>query len=90
MSRKCEFTGKKTTTGRTYATGGMAKYLGGVGIKTHGKSKRQFRPNLQPARVTMPDGSVKKTRVSAKALKSGLVAKAPKRKHVYRAGQQSS
>jgi len=46
MARECAICGKRTVAGRSIATRGRAKYLGGVGIKTTGVSKRKFRPNL--------------------------------------------
>ena len=37
--------------GNRVETRGKAKYLGGVGTKITGISRRQFKPNLQRARV---------------------------------------
>ena len=59
MPRVCEFTGRKTSAGNTYTHRGKAKYLGGVGIKTTGKTKRKFRPNIHTVN-TVVDGSVAK------------------------------
>ena len=42
MSRVCHFTGKRTVAGRSISRRGKAKYLGGVGKKTTGISKRKF------------------------------------------------
>jgi large subunit ribosomal protein L28 len=78
MSRVCYFTGKSTRAGRSIARRGKAKYLGGVGRKTTGISKRKFKPNIQKVRALV-DGSVVRLKVSAKALRSGLVVKPPKR-----------
>lgn len=78
MSRKCFFTGRKTTSGRRYSHRGRAKYLGGVGIRTTGKTKRKIKPNIQKVRA-MVDGVPRRIRVSAKAIKMGLVVKPPKR-----------
>jgi large subunit ribosomal protein L28 len=78
MPRKCPFTGKKTRSGRKYAHRGKAKYLGGVGIKTTGKTKRKFKVNMQRVRAVV-DGEVKRINVSAKAIRNGLVVKPPKR-----------
>jgi large subunit ribosomal protein L28 len=44
MSRVCHFTGKRTTTGNKISRRGKAKYLGGVGRKVTGISKRKFKP----------------------------------------------
>lgn len=78
MPRKCPFTGKKTRSGRKYAHRGKAKYLGGVGIKTTGKTKRQFKANMQRIRAVI-DGKVTRINVSAKAIRNGLIVKPPKR-----------
>lgn len=84
MPRVCEFTGKRTTSGRTYTTRGKAKYLGGVGTKVTGKTKRKFKPNLQKVTTVTADGSVKRVLASTKAIKSGLVVKPLKRKYAYK------
>jgi large subunit ribosomal protein L28 len=78
MSRVCHFTGKRTRAGRSYARRGKAKYLGGVGRKVTGKTKRKFKPNIQKVRAVI-DGKVVRIRVSAKAIRNGLVVKPPKR-----------
>ena len=78
MARKCFFTGKKTSAGNTIARRGKAKYLGGVGRKVTGISKRRFKPNIQKVRILL-DGQVMRLRVSAKAIRMGLVVKPPKR-----------
>ena len=78
MSRVCFFTGRRTHAGRSIAHRGKAKYLGGVGIKTTGVTKRKFKPNIQNVRAVV-DGKVCRIRVSAKAIKMGLVIKPPKR-----------
>ncbi|MCP4708584.1 MAG: 50S ribosomal protein L28 [Planctomycetes bacterium] len=78
MSRECYFTGKKTRAGRTIARRGKAKYLGGVGRKVTGKTKRKFKPNIQKVRALV-DGKVVRIKVSAKAIRNGLVVKPQKR-----------
>ncbi len=78
MSRVCFFTGKRTRAGRSIARRGKAKYLGGVGRKTTGVTKRKFKPNIQKVRAVV-DGNVCRIRVSAKAIRLGLVVKPPKR-----------
>ena len=80
MSRVCYFTGKKTRAGRSVARRGKAKYLGGVGRKTTGISKRQFKPNIQRVRALV-DGKVCRIKVSAKAIRMGLVTKPAKRNY---------
>ena len=78
MARNCPFTGKKTTSGRSISRRGKAKYLGGVGRKVTGITKRQFKPNIQKVRALI-DGKVCRIRVSAKAIRMGLIIKPPKR-----------
>lgn len=78
MSRVCYFTGKRTKSGRSIARRGKAKYLGGVGRKVTGISKRKFKPNVQRVRALV-DGKVVRIRASAKAIRMGLVVKPPKR-----------
>ena len=78
MSRVCHFLGKHTTAGNSIARRGKAKYLGGVGRKTTGITKRKFKPNIQKVRAVV-DGSICRIRVSAKAIRMGLVQKPMKR-----------
>lgn len=76
MARVCEVCGKSTQMGNSVAHRGKAKYLGGVGTKVTGISRRQFKPNLQRVRVTMPNGANKSVRLCAQCLRSGAVTKA--------------
>jgi large subunit ribosomal protein L28 len=78
MSRVCYFTGKRTTAGNTIARRGRAKKHGGVGKKVTGITKRKFKPNIQRVRALV-DGKVCRIKVSAKAIRMGLVQKPPKR-----------
>ena len=78
MARECFFTGKRTRTGRSIARRGKAKYLGGVGVKTTGVTKRKFKPNIQKVRAVV-EGKVRRINVSAKAIRLGLIVK-PKRR----------
>jgi large subunit ribosomal protein L28 len=80
MSRVCFFTGKKTSAGRSIARRGKAKRRGGVGKKVTGVTKRKFKPNIQKVRAVI-DGSVCRIKVSAKAIRMGLVQKPVKRNH---------
>lgn len=89
MPRVCEFTGRQTTTGNSYTHRGKAKYLGGVGTKVTGITRRKFKPNLQTITAVV-DGSIKRIKVSTKAMKMGLVVKPLKRKYVYKPQQQAS
>ncbi len=78
MSRVCYFTGKKTRAGRSIARKGKAKYLGGVGRKTTGTTKRKFKPNVQRVRAVV-DGKICRIKVSAKAIRMGLLEKPQRR-----------
>ena len=80
MSRVCFFTGRKTRTGRSIARRGKAKYLGGVGKKVTGITKRKFKPNIQKVRAVV-NGRICRIKVSAKAIRMGLVEKPPKRNY---------
>ncbi len=61
--------------GNSVAHRGKAKYLGGVGIKITGISRRQFKPNLQKVRVTTAGGTHKTMRVCAQCIRSGAITK---------------
>jgi large subunit ribosomal protein L28 len=89
MPRICEFTGRRTHSGYTYTTRGKAKYLGGVGIKDTGKTKRTFKANLQTLTAVI-DGKPQRVKASAKAIRSGLVVKPLKRKYAYTRAQGAS
>ena len=58
---------------------GKAKKLGGIGTHVTAITKRRFMPNLQRVKAQLPSGEVRYIRVTANALKQGLVMKAPKR-----------
>ena len=73
MARVCTVTGRHTHSGGQIARRGLAKAKGGVGLKTTGVSKRKFKANIQKIRVVMPDGSVKRVRLSTKAIKTGVI-----------------
>jgi large subunit ribosomal protein L28 len=85
MSRECYFTGKRTIFGNSITRRGKAKRLGGVGKKVTGITRRKFKPNIQKVRAVV-DGKIRRVRVSAKAIRMGLIQKPTKRN--YKAGQQ--
>jgi large subunit ribosomal protein L28 len=87
MARECYFLGKKTTSGRSIARRGKAKYLGGVGKKTTGVTKRKFKANVQKVRAVV-GGKICRIKVSAKAIRMGLVVKPPKRD--YQAAEKAA
>lgn len=80
MPRVCYFTGKKTTFGNQTTHRGKAKYLGGVGTKCTGITARKFKPNIQKVRAVI-GGRVVRLKVSAKAIKMGLITKPVKRRY---------
>ena len=75
MARECEVCGKGPAMGNSVTHRGKAKYLGGVGTKVTGITRRQFRPNLQKVRVTTANGTHKTMRVCAQCIRSGAVTK---------------
>jgi large subunit ribosomal protein L28 len=85
MSRECYFTGKRTVFGNRITRRGKAKRLGGVGKKVTGVTRRKFKPNIQKVRAVV-NGKVRRIRVSAKAIRMGLVQKPVKRN--YKPAQQ--
>ena len=76
MARVCEVCGKSTQMGNSVAHRGKAKYLGGVGTKVTGISRREFKPNLQRVRITTSNGTNKTVRICTRCLRSGAVTKA--------------
>ena len=74
MPRVCYFTGKKTTFGNQVTHRGKAKYLGGVGTKVTGISRRKFKPNLQNVKVT-EKGTNSSKLVCTQCIRSGRVVK---------------
>ena len=80
MARSCEICGKGPQMGNSVETRGKAKYLGGVGTKLTGITRRQFKPNLQRVKVAIPGGGAKSMRVCTSCIRSGAVRKAVKQK----------
>ena len=66
--------------GNRIETRGKAKYLGGVGTKITGKTRRKFVPNLQRVHVTLPSGENKAMRVCTQCIRSGRVRKTVRNK----------
>jgi large subunit ribosomal protein L28 len=75
MSVQCGVCGKRPTRGNQVTTRGKAKYLGGVGTKVTGITKRLFKPNLQTLRVTTANGTNKTIKVCTQCIRSGAVKK---------------
>jgi len=79
MGMQCAICGKKPVLGNQYARRGKAKYLGGVGRKVTGISRRKFKPNLQNIRVQI-SGTVRQMRVCVQCIRSGRVQRPQRRK----------
>ena len=75
---QCEFCDKKPAMGNQIETRGKAKYLGGVGTKITGITRREFKPNLQRVKITTPNGTNKYVRICTRCLKAGMIRKAVK------------
>ena len=75
MARVCEVCGKGRSLGNHIETRGKAKYLGGVGTKVTGITRRTFLPNLQNVRITTENGTTKTVRVCTQCVRSGAVRK---------------
>lgn len=78
MARICKLTGRRPSKGSRILRRGKPKKEGGIGTHITAVTKRRFFPNLQRVKV-IENGEVRYVRVSAKAIKKGLVTKAPKR-----------
>ncbi len=78
MARICELTGKGPRKGSIIWRSGKSKKSGGIGTHVTAITKRRFMPNLQRVKAVI-DGEVRYVRVTANAIKKGLVVKAPKR-----------
>ncbi|MGD0388094.1 MAG: 50S ribosomal protein L28 [Tepidisphaeraceae bacterium] len=81
MPRVCHFTGRKTSFGNKVTHRGKAKYLGGVGTKITGITSRKFRANIQKVRAVI-NGRIVRIKVSAKAIRNGMVVKPVRRTYV--------
>ncbi|HTW94353.1 MAG TPA: 50S ribosomal protein L28 [Tepidisphaeraceae bacterium] len=80
MARVCYYTGKKTAFGNQVTHRGKAKYLGGVGTKITGITARKFKANIQRVRAVV-NGRIVRIKVSAKAIRQGMVTKPPHRRY---------
>lgn len=80
MARVCEICGKGTQVGNAVETRGKAKYLGGVGTKVTGITRRQFKPNLQHVRITTAGGTNRYIRICTQCLRSGAVQRVVRQK----------
>lgn len=79
MARECDVCGKGPQVGNQVTLRGKAKYLGGVGTKVTGITRRTFKPNLQRLHVT-ENGTNKTVLVCTQCIRAGRVTKAVKAK----------
>jgi large subunit ribosomal protein L28 len=79
MARECDVCGKRAKFGNHMTRRGLAKYKGGVGIKTTGVTRRQFRPNLQLLKTEEANGTVHRIKACTRCIKSGMIKKPLKR-----------
>ena len=75
MARKCEVCGKGPQVGNQVTTRGKKKYLGGVGTKITGITRRKFKPNLQKVRISTPNGTHKTIHACTQCIRSGAITK---------------
>ena len=80
MGMQCAICGKKPVLGNQYARRGKAKYLGGVGRKVTGISRRVFKPNLQHIQIMEKNGTVHRARVCVQCIRSGRVQRPVRQK----------
>ena len=73
MARRCEVSGKETRSGMSIARRGLPKKKGGVGLKTTGHTKRQFKANIQQVRVLLPNGTVQRMKLATSVIKKGEI-----------------
>ena len=78
MARQCDICGKSAQMGNQVTTRGKKKYLGGVGTKITGITRRKFKPNLQRVHITTDNGSNKSVNACTQCLRSGRVKKSIK------------
>ena len=79
MGMQCAVCGKKPGLGNQICRRGKAKYLGGVGRKITGITRRTFKPNLQRIQIVQ-EGTVCTRRVCVSCIRSGKIQRPQKRK----------
>ncbi len=80
MGMQCEFCAKKPAGGNQKTYRGKAKYLGGIGKKITGISKRVFKPNLQYMKAAdKTTGEPIRVRVCVQCIRSGRVVRPVKK-----------
>jgi len=75
MAHQCEVCGKGPQVGNQVTTRGKKKYLGGVGTKITGITRRRFKPNLQRVRISTANGTHKSIYACTQCIRSGAITK---------------
>lgn len=88
MARECSVCKKGPRVGNQMTIRGKAKYLGGVGTKVTGITRRTFKPNLQRLHIT-ENGTNKTVLVCTQCIRSGMVTKLVKAKPFRLPAQQN-
>jgi large subunit ribosomal protein L28 len=71
MSRVCQVTKRGTQVGGSIARRGLPKKAGGVGLRITGRTKRNYKVNVQPKRIWVPElGQHVTVRISTRALRT--------------------
>lgn len=78
MAKQCEVCSKQAQMGNQVTLRGKKKYLGGVGTKITGITRRKFKPNLQRVKVTQESGQNKHIWVCAACIRGGAIRKVVK------------
>lgn len=79
MGMECDICFKKPVVGNQKTYRGKAKYLGGVGKKITGTTKRIFYPNLQKIQIVLNNETCRKW-VCVQCIRSGRITRPVKRK----------
>jgi large subunit ribosomal protein L28 len=79
MGMECDICSKKPVVGNQKTYRGKAKYLGGVGKKITGTTKRVFYPNLQRIQIVL-NGITCRKWVCVQCIRSGKVQRPVRRK----------
>ena len=78
MGMQCAICAKTPQRGNQKTYRGKAKYLGGVGKKITGITKRVYKPNLQSIKIAK-DGQTVRARVCVQCIRSGKVQRPVRR-----------
>ncbi len=74
MARQCEYCGKRTEVGNQVTHRGLPQKQGGIGLRCTGRTKREFKPNIQRVAAVV-GGRTTRVKVCTRCLKAGKVLK---------------